>query len=334
MTAPFLIIGGYGTVGSFVVGILRTIQPDLPLAIGGRSADKATQAAAQHENVVGLAVDTTREDLGLPAGQDLSGIAMLTNDLSTHPAQYAMRHGIPYTSIATQLTHLGSKLALHISNAAKSVALILDTSFAGTLIAAGLHLANGFATVSKIDIGAVMDDEDLGGPAARSDGDDFAQTPAGLILADGVWKKPDAEQEARAFALLDGSSYTGFSFPSIDLPDLVEKTGATSARLDFALAESPQRRAGGAPSVEILYEIEGVLPDGETASLKAQLTHPKGQSYLTALGVAIAIETLTGAVGEKPANGVYLPSSLLSPEHVVARLQEAGATLDVRTEPR
>lgn len=334
MTAPFLIIGGYGTVGSFVVETLRGFQPDLPLAIGGRSAEKAAQAAALHANVIGLAVDTTREDLGLPAGQELSGIVILTNDLSTYPAQYAMRHGIPYTSIATQLPHLGPKLALHVNNAVKSVSLILDTSFAGTLIMTGRHLASRFASITKIEVGAVMDDEDLGGPAARSDGDDFAETPAGLILEHGIWKKPTADQEARTFTLLDGSSYTGASFPSVDLPDLIEKTDATSARLDFVLAESPQRRAGGTPSVEILYEIEGILPNGETASLKAQLTHPKGQSYLTALGVAIAIETLTGSVGEKPANGIYLPSGLLSPAHVVTRLKETGAVLEEVTEPR
>lgn len=192
----------------------------------------------------------------------------------------------------------------------------------------GHHLAARFASVSRIDVGAVMDNEDLGGPAAQGDGGDFAEAPAGLILEHGVWKKPNAEQEARTFTLLDGSSYTGVSFPSIDVPDLVEKTGATSARLDFVLAESPQRRSGGTPSVEIVYEIEGVLPSGESAGLKAQLSHPKGQSYLTALGVAIAIETLTGAVGKTPANGIYLPSSLLSPEHVVARLKEAGAMLE------
>ncbi len=327
MTAPFLIIGGYGTVGSFVVNILRTIQPNLPLAIGGRSAEKAAHAAAQHENVVGFAVDTTREDLGLPAGQALSGIAVITNDLSTHPAQYALRHGIPYTSIATQLNHWGPKLALHINNAAKSAALILDTSFAGTLVLAGLHLAARFGSVSNIAVGAVMDDEDLGGPAALADVEDYATLSAGLILEDGLWQRPQGEQQSRSFTLLDGSTYTGTSLPSIDVPELVDKTGATSARFDLGYGISPQRRAGGAPSVEIVYEIEGSLPNGETVHLKAQLTHPKGQSYLTALGVAIAIETLAGALGQKPANGIYLPSSLLSPEHVVARLKEAGATL-------
>lgn len=86
--------------------------------------------------------------------------------------------------------------------------------------------------------------------------------------------------------------------------------------------------------MEILYEIEGILPNGETASLKAQLSHPKGQSYLTALGVAIAIEPLTGSVGEKPANGIYLPSGLLSPEHVVARLRKTGAIFEEVVTPR
>ena len=80
--------------------------------------------------------------------------------------------------------------------------------------------------------------------------------------------------------------------------------------------------------MEILYDIEGILPNGEPARLKAQLSHPKGQSYLTAIGVAIAIETMTGAIGQQPNNGIYLPSGLLSSEHVIDRLKQAGAKLE------
>ncbi|MGU3577040.1 hypothetical protein ACLBWZ_16110 [Brucellaceae bacterium C25G] len=329
MKAPFLIIGGYGTVGSMVSSILRKFQPDLPIALGGRSAKKANEAAQLCKNAVGFAIDTSREDLGLPVDQKFSGIAVLTNDLSTNPARYAMEHGIPYTSIATQLTHIGPKLALHINNSSRSVSLIQDTSFAGTLVLFGIHLATRFSSISEIRVGAVMDDADMGGPAALSDGDDYAEMPAGLILIDGVWKRPQPAQEKRNFKLLDGSIYEGASFPSIDIAEIVAKTNAASARLDFILAPSPQRLAGGSPSVEIIFEIDGKKNNGEYVLLKAQLTHPLGQSYLTAIGVAVAIETLVGKVGTAPTNGIYLPSNLIDPEHMVKRLTEMGTIIDI-----
>jgi len=49
-------------------------------------------------------------DLGLPPDLQISGIAVLTHDLSTHPAKYAMRHRIPYTSIATQAHQAGAEV--------------------------------------------------------------------------------------------------------------------------------------------------------------------------------------------------------------------------------
>lgn len=327
MTAPFLIIGGYGTVGSHLIKVLREFQPELPLALAGRNADKAAEAAALYDNAIGVAVDTTREDLGLGGGREFSGIALLTNDLSTNPAKYALRNAIPYTSIATQLTHIAPKLALHIQNSEKSVSLLLDTSFAGTLVMLGLSIADQFSTVRDFKVGAVMDDADLGGPAATSDHEDYAVAAAGLILENGIWKRPTKEQENRTFTLLDGSSYDASSFPSIDLAELVAKTNALSARLDFIIATTPQRQAGGSPSVEIIYEIEGKSKLGEDTKRKVQLTHPLGQSYLTAVGVAVAIETLVGAVGVQPKNGIYLPSSLIDADHMRNRLIQSGAVI-------
>ncbi|WP_206515150.1 hypothetical protein [Xanthomonas sp. BRIP62411] len=49
---------------------------------------------------------------------------MLTNDLSTHPAKYAMRHRIPYASIATQRTKLAPKLAVHVGGCARAAGLM------------------------------------------------------------------------------------------------------------------------------------------------------------------------------------------------------------------
>ncbi|KKO72004.1 hypothetical protein [Kerstersia gyiorum] len=327
----FLIIGGYGTVGTEAAKLVRQFQPGLPLALAGRDANKAQAAAAAIGNAAGVAVDTRRPDLGLSPDLQISGIAVLTNDLSTHPAKYAVRHGIPYTSIATQLTKLAPKLAVQVDGCARAASLMQDTNFAGVLVLVALSLMQRFSRIDRIEIGAVMDDQDLGGPNSQSDVDDFADKAPGFLLEAGAWVQPDAEQGSRRFTLLDGTSYLGGSFPSFDVPELAAASEAPAIRLDFVLDQTPGRRDTGQPSVEIVYEIAGQLSDGEGTRLKAQLSHPLGQTVLTGIGVAVAIESLLGlAGGAAPAPGLYLPSTLIEPAHMIQRLQEAGAQLRVQ----
>lgn len=328
MANPFLIIGGYGVVGTEASKALRVFQPELPLVLAGRDKGKAQAAAAKLGLSQGIAIDTRTADLGLPDGLDISGIALLTNDLSTQPAMYAVQRGIPYTSIATQLTHLAPKLAVQIGGRGKSVSLIQDTSFAGTLVLTALHLVKDLVSVDSILIGAVMDDQDMGGPASQSDSGDFGEKAPGFIVDNGEWIQPRGKDGERSFTLLDGSSYSGTSFPSFDVPELASCTGARHIRLDFTFGETPGRKVNGQPSVEVVYEITGKLKTGEDTSFKAQLSHPKGQTVLTGIGVAVAIEVLTGLAGtQEVESGLYLPSTLIDPEHMVRRLKQAGATL-------
>lgn len=325
MSHPFLIIGGYGVVGSQVVTALKQFAPHLKVAVAGRRADEA-EAAAARLGVIGLAVDTKRDDLGLPHDSLFGGIAVLTSDLSTNPARFARDHGIPYASIATQLSHLAPRLAVHVSGREKSVSLIQDTSFAGALIMVGVELGKSFSAIQSIKVGVVMDEEDLGGPASQGDVDDFGSKAPGLILDRGVWVAPGEDQAQREFVLMDGSSYTGTSFPSFDAPELATATDAANVRVDFAFGRSPGRAAGGQPSVEVSYEIDGTAQDGSSRRLKAQMSHLDGQSALTAIGVAIGIETL---VSKPLRNGLYLPTTAFDAEHFVSRLKDAGTTIEV-----
>lgn len=323
MHKPFLIIGGYGTVGSHLVFLLNQFLPDLPVAIAGRNAEQARKSALRYDNTTGIAVDTQREDLGIDTSMKFSGIAVLTNDLSTHPAQYAIAHGIPYTSIATQLNHIAPKLTLYLRNPDCRV-LIQDTSFAGILISAGIHCSGDFQKVKRIRAAALMDENDLGGPASQADSGDFSQKEAGLLLEDSQWIVPRDGKEMREYRLEDGFAFTGMSFPGFDAAELAYATGATSVRVDFALGQSYGSRHGKKPSVEIIYEIEGTHTDGRDGTLKFQLTHPKGQAFLTAVGVAVGIESL---LQEQECPGLYLTSQKINPELMLSRLLQSGAIL-------
>lgn len=323
MQNPFLIIGGYGTVGSHLVSLLNQFLPDLPVVIAGRNAEQARKSAMKYDNTTGIAIDTQRADLGIDASMKFSGIAVLTNDLSTHPAQYAIAHDIPYTSIATQLNHIAPKLTLYLRSPDCRV-LIQDTSFAGILISVGIHCSGYFQKVKSIRAAALMDENDLGGPASQADSGDFSQKEAGLLLEDSQWIVPRDGKEIREYILEDGFAFTGGSFPGFDAAELAYATGATSARVDFALGQSHGSRHGKKPSVEVIYEIDGTFADGKDGALKFQLTHPEGQAFLTAVGVAVGIESLLHGV-EKP--GLSLTSQKIDPELMLSRLIQSGAKL-------
>lgn len=324
MTHPFLIIGGYGTVGSHLVSILNQFLPELPVVIAGRSEKKASEAASRFSNATGIAVNTQRADLGLDSQDQFSGIALLTNDLSTHPAEYAIRQGIPYTSIATQLNHIAPKLALYLNHLSTCRILIQDTSFAGALISAGIHCTKGFRSVEQIRVGVLMDENDLGGPASMADFDDFSQKEPGLVLERSQWKVPRNGDEQRKYVLNDGSSFIASSLPGFDAAELAQMTKAHSVRVDLVVGQSPGSLKGDNPSVEILYEIDGILVNGKHESVSFQLTHPKGQSYLTAVGVAAGIESM---LMNTEKTGLYLTSQKINPEMMIERLERTGARL-------
>lgn len=83
-----------------------------------------------------------------------------------------MRHRIPHTSIATQLTKLAPKLAVHAGGCAAG--LMESPHFARVLVPVALSLMQRFSRIERIAIGAVMDDLDLGGPKSQNDVAGFA----------------------------------------------------------------------------------------------------------------------------------------------------------------
>jgi len=324
MTHPFLIIGGYGTVGCHLVSLLNEFLPELPIVIAGRNAQKATDVASRFRNTTGIAIDTRRADLGLNPQVQFSGIALLTNDLSNYPAEFAIKQSIPYTSIATQLNHIAPKLALYLDNPSACRVLIQDTSFAGALISAGIYCTNKFRSVEQIKVGVLMDENDLGGPASMADFDDFAQKEAGLVLVNSQWKVPHGNEAQHKYTLQDGSIFIASSLPGFDAAELAQITKAHSVRVDLIVGQSPASREGNKPSVEVLYEIDGILANGVRDNIRIQLTHPEGQSFMTAVGVAVGIESML----LNPKNtGIYLTSQKISPDLMIERLIQTGAIL-------
>lgn len=331
MNHPFLLIGGTGTVGGLAAQHLRSFHPTFPLAIGSRTQEKAQEYAAKLGQAIGVGIDSNHPGLGLDDGLKLSGIAVVAGIRTTHAVAYAVHKGIPYTSIATQFNEMGPKLAYHINNQALSASLIQDTNYAGVAIVVGLDVCSAFSDIERLDVGVLMDDQDMGGESSVADAGDFEVKEPGLVLLDGQWKLPNEVEKRRDFELLDGSRHQGESFPSIDAAELAERTGAQTVRLDFAFGETPGRRLHGAPSADVVYDVTGTLNDGRRVFRRAQLSHAKGQTWLTSAGLAVGIEALVGLGGLPAARpGVHLTSGLIPPAHMMKRLKELGATLEHR----
>jgi hypothetical protein len=189
-----------------------------------------------------------------------------------------------------------------------------------------LHVVREFDRIDSIRIGAVLDEQDAGGPAGLADLERlFIASSAGLERRDGVFTwlaASDAQTEVRAS---DGAVLPGQSIPILDVPSLAHATGAPNVRFDYVLGESVGRRRGGRPSIEVRIDVEGA--DGANAPLRVNryLVHPDGQRTLTALGVALGVERLLGLRGEPARPGIHTPESLIDPAYAVDRLTELGA---------
>ncbi|WP_164008665.1 NAD(P)-dependent oxidoreductase [Pyxidicoccus trucidator] len=323
---PVLIIGGAGLVGSQTARTLRRLQPGLPLTLGGRDLARAGAVARELGGADAVRVDLERPDLGLPDGRAFSAVAMFVKDDTLHSVKYAQAKGVPHVGISTAMFELAPEVALFIHQPARAPILLASQWLAGAATLSVLHFAKEFRALESIDISAVLDEEDLGGPAAYADFERQTQAaPNAQILEDGKWRWVHGEAAARTFKSVDGTEVRGQAYSLLDGMSLAAATGARSIRFDLSLGQSSSRRRGEPFSTEIILELTGELRDGTKGRVRHELVHPSGQAPVTAVGVAVALERLLGLSGGAPvAPGLYLPEVLVEPAYLVRRLEEFG----------
>ncbi|PTL77240.1 saccharopine dehydrogenase [Vitiosangium sp. GDMCC 1.1324] len=326
---PVLIVGGSGIVGSQAAKALRRLQPELPITIGGRDMGKAEAVAREIGGADTARIDLERADLGQPGGRAYSAVAMFLKDDTLNSLKYAQANGLPYLSISTGLFEIGPEVARYIHKPTSAPILMDSTWLAGTATLPALYFAREFRTIEAIEIAAVLDEQDLGGPAAYVDFERQTKAaPNALILKDGKWLWVSGEEAKRSFRGVDGTEVQAQAYSLLDGVSLAAATDARSIRFDLAVGESAARRRGEPFSSETIIEIAGQLKDGRTGRVRHELVHPAGQAPLTAVGVAVGIERLLGLVGGAPvAPGLYLPDVLIDPEYMVRRLKEAGTQI-------
>ncbi|WP_426751557.1 NAD(P)-dependent oxidoreductase [Myxococcus sp. Y35] len=323
---PVLIIGGSGVVGSLAAKTLRQLQPALPITIGGRDLARAEAVARELGNADAARVDLGRPDLGQPGSRAYSAIVMFVKDDTLNSLRYAQTQGAAYLGISTALFEVAPEVAYFIHQPTRSAVLMASNWLAGAATLSTLHFARAFQSLDAIEITAVLDEQDVGGPAALVDLERQTKAaPSSLVLEQGRWRWAEAASSARTVRGVDGHALHAQPYSLLDPASLAAATEAKSVRFDVSVGMSSSRRRGEPFSTEFIIELEGVLEDGTRARVRHEVTHPRGQAPVTAMGVAVAVERLLGLSGGAPAApGLYLPETLIAPEYLVQRLQESG----------
>ncbi|WNG33551.1 NAD(P)-dependent oxidoreductase [Archangium violaceum] len=326
---PVLIIGGSGLVGSQAAKMLRRLQPDLPITIGGRDLTRADAVAREVGGADTAKIDLERPDLGLPAGKSFGAIAIFVKDDTLNSLRYAQAQGAAYLSISTGLFEIGPEVGLYVARPSSAPILMDSLWLAGAATLPALHFAKEFRTLEAIEIAAVLDEEDLGGPAAYADFERMTKAAASsLLLKDGKWRWAQGADAARTLVGVDGAELRVQAYAPLDLMSLAGATDARSIRFDLAVGQSATRKRGEPFSTEIIIELVGQQRDGTTGRVRYELVHPAGQAPVTAQGVAVGIERLLGLAGGPPvAPGLYLPHVLIDPAYMVRRLEEIGTRI-------
>lgn len=329
ITAPVLILGGSGMVGSGTAKILRQLYPDLPLAIAARDQDRCRALAAEIGNAQATQIDLDVADLGLAEGAPYSAVVALLKENTLNPLRYAQAEELPYLSMADGAFEIGPAVARYMHRPASAPMMLASHWAVGMAAMPALHFASTFRAVHTIEIAVILDPEDTVGQMATDDVEQLMRnSPRPLLLDNGTWRWVGEDIAARRVVTMAGEEIETHAMTVLDTVSLAAATDAHSVRLDFGMGQSASRRRGGAPSHEMIIEIEGEQNDGKIGRLRADIESPQGITGLTALGVALGVERLLGLAGGAPvAPGLYFPENLIDPVHAIERLKAFGGKI-------
>jgi hypothetical protein len=327
-THSILLIGGSGVIGRETARLLRAAHPDLPLLIGGRDLARAEEAAAEVGHAQGVALDLSAADLGLRE-RPVSAVAALPKDDRIAGLRFALARGLPHLSISGGVTELGAEVAAYMHRPAAAPVVLGAEWLVGATTIPTLEFAKAFSRLDDITIGALLDEQDTGGPATTADLERLTQTmSAALTLRGGVYGWREGDEARATFRAADGSEISASAFAAYDVLGLAAATGAPNVQFNLAVGLTSTRRRGEPMSTEIIVELAGEDPMGRPLRTRHAVIHPQGQMPLTGLGVALLLERLTGLDGHPaPSAGLYFPYQLLEPSTYLARFRQTGGQI-------
>jgi hypothetical protein len=321
--APLLLIGGAGVIGRQTAQLLRATHPEVPLLFGGRNLAKADAAAAEIGNAEGILLDLAAQDLGL-GQRPISAVVIFYMDHTLAALRFAQGRGVPFLSISTGIFEIAPEIAAYMHQPHAAAIVLGYEWLVGATTVPALAAAKAFGRVQDITIGALIDEQDAGGPAVAADFAHLAQLlPAAFTRRDSAYIWRASEDAKTTFRAVDGTLIDATGFSSIDVAGLATATNAPNVQFNLALGVSSTRRRGEPKSTEIILELSGEA--GQPLRTRQAVVHRGGAAPLTGLGVALLLERLTGLDGQPPTPaGLYFPYQLLEPTAYFARLAQSG----------
>ncbi|HWJ73821.1 MAG TPA: NAD(P)-dependent oxidoreductase [Kaistia sp.] len=321
---PILLIGGGGEVGRWAIRFLRMLNPHIPILIGGRDEQRAAQAASTVSGATPAAIDLAAHDLGL-GDQRVSAVATLFTDETGAALRWAQQRNAGHISISPSISEFGLEAASFMHQPAAAPVVLGTEWLVGATSVPSLLFAREFGRLDDIRIEALLDEQDVFGPAANKDLE--RQIYAGataLVRMDGAWRWCSGDDTASQIRAIDGTEMPANVFSPNDVLLLANATGAPNVRFDLAVGTSSSRRADGAVSTEIIINLVGEDHAGRPLRKRYAIVHPGGQMPLTGLGVALVLERLAGLVGDPVKPGLYFPTQLIDHSTYLDRLRASG----------
>jgi hypothetical protein len=326
--APLLFIGGAGAIGRQTAHLLRATHPEVPLLIGGRDLAKTEAMAAEIGHAQGVQLDLTAPDLGL-GQRPLSAVVIFYMDHTFAALRFAQGRRIPFLSISTGIFEIAPEIAAYMHQPHAAAIVLGYEWLVGATTVPALEAANAFSRVQQITIGALIDEQDAGGPAVAADFEHLAKMmPAAFTRRDNAYLWRAGEDAKTTFRAVDGTLIDATGFSSIDVVGLATATNAPNVAFNLAIGVSSTRRRGEPKSTEIILELTGEDHAGQPLRIRQAVVHRGGAAPLTGLGVALLLERLTGLDSQAPTPaGLYFPHQLLVPTTYLARLEQSGGTV-------
>lgn len=328
-TSPVLFAGGSGVVGRAAVTWFRKRHPDVPILVGARNLQAASEFARQTDGAQAVSIDLDLPRMGLADDVSVSAVVMLGPDDGLHGLRFAQDQGAVYLNIGNGLAELGPEVAQFAHRATAAPVVLASHWAAGAPLFMALSAAKAFDDVRSIRIGVLLDSEDQAGPLSYEDMERTGYAAnATLIFKGGRRTWLTGEDAKGRFQSIDGRTLHADAYSPFDIISLRAATAASDIRLDLVTDESSSRRRGGPPAAEIVVEVEGAS-SGRAGRLRSTLEFGQGQASLTALSAVLSLSNALGLNGRPPAApGLYLPELLLDAEWFLSELREEGATID------
>lgn len=326
---PALIIGATGVVGSLAARNLRTLYPELPLAIASRTMEKSQTLAAELGRATAVEVDVSRSDLGFVESDEFSLVAIFMKDDTLNSLTFAQDRQIPYMDVSSAAFEIGPLVAQFIQRPTASAILMNSNWLAGTSTNVTMHFAKGYKRIDNITVSALLDTNDIGGAAA--DADYERQTNAvtsALVQQAGSWKWLDDTKIASTFTDSEGVQHPAQAFSNLDVLSLASATHTRDMRFEFAVGETAGSSQDGHFTHEIIVTISGTKNNGQSGTFRYEIIHPEGQAPMTAVSAVLGIEALLGLVNPQPKPGLYFPNTIIDSDHAVTRLRQFGAKIN------